>query len=316
MRSNKLIGLDLRADSPREALDAIIEAENLGIPAVWVTSGGGSSDALSLFAAAASNTDEILLGTSIARTWSRHPISMAEQAFTVSSFAPGRLRLGIGSGHKASMESTYGVDFHYPLGHVREYVAIIKELLTKGETSYSGRYYSANTSMGGTAPGIPVMISALRPGAYRTAGEIADGAISWVCPHFYAITTALDSLNEGARTSGRDTPPLILQAAVCITNNLESARAAVRDQLGIYPSIDFYSRMFEQSGFEITQRTGWTNEMIDSILITGTEEEAASQLDKLFASGVSEILASVVGDADRADSSDRTRRFIADYCSQ
>ena len=55
--------------------------------------------------------------------------------------------------------------------------------------------------------------------------------------------------------------------------------------------------------------------MIDSILITGTEEEAASQLDKLFASGVSEILASVVGDADRADSSDRTRRFIADYCS-
>ena len=57
MRSNKLIGLDLRADSPREALDAIIEADNLVIPAVWVTSGGGSSDALSLFAAAASNTD-------------------------------------------------------------------------------------------------------------------------------------------------------------------------------------------------------------------------------------------------------------------
>ena len=96
----------------------------------------------------------------------------------------------------------------------------------------------------------------------------------------------------------------------------DRARSAVRNQLGIYPSIDFYSRMFEQSGFEITQRTGWTNEMIESILITGTEEEAAAQLDKLFASGVSEILASVVTDADRADSSDRTRRFIADYCAQ
>ncbi|GIS64436.1 MAG: hypothetical protein CM1200mP3_06840 [Chloroflexota bacterium] len=46
--------------------------------------------------------------------------------------------------------------------------------------------------------------------------------------------------------------------------------------------------MFEQSGFEIT-KNWWTDEMIDSILITGNEGQAGKKLDNLFDSGVSEI---------------------------
>ena len=315
MTSNKVIGLDLRGNSPSDSLASIIEADKMGIPAVWMTSGGGSSDTLSLFAAAGSNTKNILFGTSIAQTWSRHPIVMAEQAFTISSLAPGRLRLGIGSGHQAMMEKTFGIDFKKPLGHVKEYVAIVKELLISGQTSFQGNHYSANASLKGTAPEVPVMISALRQGAYRTAGEIADGAISWVCPHFYATGEALSSLKEGAAKSGRQAPPLILQSAICISEDRNGARNAVRDQLGSYPAIDFYARMFEQSGFEITQKTGWTDEMIDSILITGNEEQAGKQLDNLFNSGVAEILASVVSDPSGADTSGRSKKFIAEYCS-
>ena len=119
MTPAKIIGLDLRGESPKGSLASIMEADKMGIPAVWMTSSGGSSDTLSLFAAAASNTKNILFGTSIAQTWSRHPIVMAEQAFTISSLAPGRLRLGIGSGHQAMMEKTFGIDFKKPLGHVK-----------------------------------------------------------------------------------------------------------------------------------------------------------------------------------------------------
>ncbi len=315
MTPAKIIGLDLRGESPKGSLASIMEADKMGIPAVWMTSSGGSSDTLSLFAAAASNTKNILFGTSIAQTWSRHPIVMAEQAFTISSLAPGRLRLGIGSGHQTMMEKTFGIDFKKPLGHVKEYVAIVKELLMNGHTSFQGNHYSANATLKGTVQDVPVMISALRQGAYRTAGEIADGAISWVCPHFYATGEALNSLLEGAASSGRQAPPLILQSAICISEDRNGSRDAVRDQLGIYPSIDFYARMFEQSGFEITQKTGWTDEMIDSILITGNEEQAAKQLDNLFDSGVSEILASVVSNPSGPDTSERSKKFIAEYCS-
>lgn len=315
MTPAKIIGLDLRGESPKGSLASIMEADKMGIPAVWMTSSGGSSDTLSLFAAAASNTKNILFGTSIAQTWSRHPIVMAEQAFTISSLAPGRLRLGIGSGHQTMMEKTFGIDFKKPLGHVKEYAVIVKELLMNGHTSFQGNHYSANATLKGTVQDVPVMISALRQGAYRTAGEIADGAISWVCPHFYATGEALNSLLEGAASSGRQAPPLILQSAICISEDRNGARDAVRDQLGIYPSIDFYARMFEQSGFEITQKTGWTDEMIDSILITGNEEQAAKQLDNLFDSGVSEILASVVSNPGGPDTSERSKKFIAEYCS-
>ena len=315
MTPAKIIGLDLRGESPKGSLASIMEADKMGIPAVWMTSSGGSSDTLSLFAAAASNTKNILFGTSIAQTWSRHPIVMAEQAFTISSLAPGRLRLGIGSGHQTMMEKTFGIDFKKPLGHVKEYVAIVKELLMNGHTSFQGNHYTANATLKGTVQDVPVMISALRQGAYRTAGEIADGAISWVCPHFYATGEALNALQEGAASSGRQEHPRKLQSAICISDDRNGARDAVRDQLGIYPSIDFYARMFEQSGFEITQKTGWTDEMIDSILITGNEEQAAKQLDNLFDSGVSEILASVVSNPGGPDTSERSKKFIAEYCS-
>lgn len=315
MTNKRIIGLDLRGNSPRKSLDLILEAEKMGIPAIWITSSGGASDTLSLLAAGASLTKNILLGTSIAQTWSRHPVVMAEQAFTIYDLAPNRLRLGIGSGHKTMMERTFGVEFRQPLGHLREYVTIIKELLRDGHTSFKGDHYSANYSLKGTAPDLPVMISALRQNAYKTAGETADGAISWVCPHFYATGEALKSLRQGALNSGRNAPPLILQSAICISEDIKGARDAVRNQLSVYPTLDFYVRMFEQSGFEVAQKTGWTDEMIDSILITGNEQQAAEQLDKLFTSGISEILASIVTIPHGIDGSNRSMKFISEYCS-
>ena len=64
MTPAKIIGLDLRGESPKGSLASIMEADKMGIPAVWMTSSGGSSDTLSLFAAAALNTKNILFGTS------------------------------------------------------------------------------------------------------------------------------------------------------------------------------------------------------------------------------------------------------------
>ena len=45
-------------------------------------------------------------------------------------------------------------------------------------------------------------ISALRPNAFRLAGEIADGAISWVCPLPYLRDVAVPALKQGAAKVG------------------------------------------------------------------------------------------------------------------
>ena len=46
MTPAKIIGLDLRGESPKGSLASIMEADKMGIPAVWMTSSGGSSDTL------------------------------------------------------------------------------------------------------------------------------------------------------------------------------------------------------------------------------------------------------------------------------
>ena len=176
-----MIGVAISAARASEALEKISQAEDLGISAAWLTSTGGGGEAVAILAAAAVDTDSIMLGTSIVQTWSRHPVTLVQQVQVVADLAPGRFRLGIGPSHKGPMETTFGVDFRAPLGHLSDYVDIVKPLLQQAGIEYEGRWYSANAKIGGPL-NVPVLTSALRPGAFELAGSKADGVISWVCP--------------------------------------------------------------------------------------------------------------------------------------
>ncbi|CAI8054795.1 hypothetical protein GBAR_LOCUS29881 [Geodia barretti] len=72
------------------------------------------------------------------QTWSRHPITAARQAQTIDAVAPGRLRLGVGPGHLQAMQETFGAGFEAPLGHLTEYVRVLKGLLEEGEIDFRG----------------------------------------------------------------------------------------------------------------------------------------------------------------------------------
>ena len=309
--ANNIIGVAIPAPDPQAALASIRRAEELGVKAAWMTSGGDVGDALTLFAAAAAQTETILLGTSIMRTWTRHPIVAARQAQTIAGIAPGRIRLGIGPSHRAGMTQTFGVDFREPLGHLREYIQILSGLSHDGKIDFDGRHYSAHFAM--SAPtNVPVMASALRPASFEACGELADGAISWVCPLSYVRDVALPALKAGAQKANRPTPPLIVHAPVCVTDDLEAARNGVREQLGYFPKTPFYTRMFERAGFPESDHTGWTNDMLDSVLIAGNENQVSQQLNEIFAWGGSEVLASVITVGDAEASRERTMRLIAE----
>lgn len=305
------IGVAVSARSPSDALEQIRRLEELGVSAAWLTSGGGGGDSMTVLAAAAAQTETILLGTSIVQTWSRHPVSLAQQVQVVADLAPGRFRLGVGPSHKDTMERTYGVDFRAPLGHLKDYLHVTRTLLQQGAVEYEGRWYSANASI--SVPlNVPVMASALRPGAFELCGAEADGAISWVCPHFYVRDTAMPALERGARSAGRPTPPMVVHAAVCVSEDLEGARDGVRQRLGYFPTSPFYAGMFAEAGFQGAPESGWTDEMLDAVLISGDEDTVAEGIQAIFDWGASELLASVVpaGD-DPVASEERTLRLLA-----
>ena len=312
MNPDNVIGVSISAPNAQEAVDQIAYLEELGIGCAWLTSSGGGGEAVTVLAAAAAVTEEIRLGTSIVQTWSRHPVTLVQQIQVVDSLAPDRFRLGVGPSHRAGMISTFGVDFRAPIGHLREYLHVLRALLHTGAVEFEGRWYSANTSIANPV-NIPIMASALRPGAFETCGELSDGAISWVCPHFYLRDTAVPALKRGAESAGREVPPLIAHAPVCVTEDIEAARNGVRARLGYFPSVPFYANMFAEAGFAGTPDSGWTDEMLDEVLIAGDEATVADRIRTVFDWGASELLATPIpaGD-DPAETEERTLRLLAE----
>jgi F420-dependent oxidoreductase-like protein len=310
--NQQLIGVAVSAPDSSGVLAGIEQAEQLGIPAAWLTTGGVGLDALTLFAAAAVRTSRIRLGTSITPTFPRHPLVVVQQVQVLAQLAPGRFRLGVGPSHRPIMEATFGVDFRAPLGHLREYVQIVKTMLQRGSVDFDGRYYRAHGQIR-TPVEVPVMASALQPKSFELCGEAADGAISWVCPGVYLRDVALPAMRAGAERAGRPVPPLIAHAPVCVHGKPDEVRAAAQQQLANYVRLPFYVQMLTAAGFREASSGAWSDAMIDAVVLSGEESRVAERLQELFGFGATEILVSpLAAGSDRAASLERTLRLVAE----
>ena len=293
-------GLVIPRDSASALVARVEQAERRGISTAWTTVGGPTADPVTAYAAAGAATDRIGLGTGVVPTYPRHPITLAAQAIAINDLAPGRLRLGVGPSHKPVIEGVYGLSMGKPLAHLREYVTILRTLLTEGAVDFSGDYFAVNTALpaGVPAPKIPVPISALRPNAFRLAGEIADGAISWVTPIDYLTRTALPALQAGAEEAGRVRPPLIAHVPVSVSTDRAAARAAFREQFPIYPKLPFYAAMFAAAGYPVTAGGEMTDELVETLAVSGGPEEIRARLEAIRARGIDELMISHVVVAD------------------
>ena len=303
------IGVAVGGNKVQDIQVTIQRAEELGVDAVWMTTGGARLDSITVFAAAATSTQRIKFGTSIVPTFPRHPLVVAQQVQVVAQLAPGRFRLGLGPSHRPTMRAM-GIQMPNPLGHLREYLRIVKSLLQEGKVDFDGEHYQAHESIAEPVD-VPVMASALQRGSFELCGAEADGAISWVCPLAYLRDTALPAMKKGADEAGRPVPPLIAHAPVCVHDNADEMRAAFREQFAMYPKLPFYRRMLISAGYPEAAETTWSNAMIDGLVLHGNEDQTARRIQQLLDIGASEVLLSpVLVGSDRGGSLDRTLRLL------
>jgi F420-dependent oxidoreductase-like protein len=285
-----MIGVYVPASDAKHQIELIQQAEKAGVPAFWLTTGGGAPDAPTLYAAAAMVTDRIKFGTSITQTWPRHPVSLATQALALNSIAPGRFRFGLGAGHKTPIEGTYGMAYERPLTNLREYLTVLRTLLSTGEVDFHGSFINTTSKIPGAPINVPVMASALRPASFRTCGELADGAISWVSPWNYLRDTALPAMREGAAAAGRSVPPLVAHIPVVLVDDKSQARDLASSMLQRYASLPNYQGMFAAAGFDDVageDRIAAT----DAIVASGTETQVVGRLAEIMREGAGEIIA-------------------------
>ena len=231
-------------------IDLAKRAEALGYESVWVTHGLGR-DSFLVLAAYGAVTSRIGLGNGVVPIYPRHPVTMAQAALTLSEMTGGRFRLGIGVSHRASMESMLGVPVIEPLAVMREYVAVLRGALGTG-AAFEGKHYRVHWSLAlPTRPATPpIYLAALGPRMCELAGEIADGAILWLCTPDYVRDVARPAIERGRLRAGKTLEGFDLVAAVplAVADDVAAARAAFHAELSRYAALPFYRAMMEGSG--------------------------------------------------------------------
>jgi F420-dependent oxidoreductase-like protein len=276
-------------------LDAIIEevriAEAAGLDSAFfpqVT----SWDALTVAALAGRQVPRISLGPAVVRTYATHPLALAGQALSVQAAIGNRLTLGIGPGHRETIERQYGMRFEEPARYVREYLAALQPLLRGEQTAHHGRFLTAAGVVdvpGSTPPS--VLISALGPAMLRTAGELADGTVTmWTGAEMIGDHIA-PALTSAAAQAGRPEPRIVATVAVSVTADPDGARQDVADRLGAAGDLAAYRRILQQQGKSSPQET----------VVAGDDAVVAEGIRRFAQAGVTELVASAVGsEQDRA----------------
>jgi probable F420-dependent oxidoreductase len=92
-------------------------------------------------ARASGTTSRIKLGTGIVLVPERHPLLLAKEVSTLDLFSGGRFLFGIGAGWLREETEMMGGDFDHRWTQTRESILAMKELWTKTEAEFHGKYY-------------------------------------------------------------------------------------------------------------------------------------------------------------------------------
>lgn len=286
------VGVAIFPPTAQKVLQSIKRAEQAGVPMAWVPSHPVGPDGLAIAMAAAVQTSTIGLGTGIAITYPRHPLTLANEALVMAELAPGRFRLGVGASHKPAINGQYGLDFARPVGHTREYITILRSLLWKGRVDFSGEYYHVQAEYPAMIkpPRIPIVLAALRKNMLQLAGEVSDGAILISTTPTYVRSIALPAMEEGARLAQRPRPPLIVSAPIVLTTDFSKVRAIAHAGAAAYAQYPTYAKMFKEGGYKFTSDGKLADETIHEMYVYGDEDTIRKRLYAIHAAGADELL--------------------------
>jgi len=132
--------------------DSIWLPEHPVIPVEYQTKYAGSADGsvpesmahqvnpFIALAYASAMTKTLKLGTGVCLVTEHDPLDLAKQISTLDSISGGRFLFGIGTGWFREESEIMGADFDHRWTQAREHVMAMKELWTKDQAEFHGRY--------------------------------------------------------------------------------------------------------------------------------------------------------------------------------
>ncbi len=265
-------------------------AERLGYESVWVSQLPDARDAALVLAEYAHATRTIALGTAVLPIYTRHPTATAQMAATLDELSGGRFVLGLGVSHKVTVEGMWGLELERPVEAMREYVEIVRTSLRDGGSGFEGRHFTARwTYSGPRRPDLKLMLAALSPRMLELAGEVADGAVLWMCSPAYVRDHVVPAVARGRRRAGKELEGFEIVASIpsCLTTDRRAGLAVFRKMVQGYAALPYYRRMMDASGFADELAAGEVGDrMLDELSGVGDADQVRAALGRYREAGV------------------------------
>ena len=264
---------------------------------VWIPETWGMEN-FSMLSMASRENSFSKIGSSIVNIYSRSPSLIAMGAATVDTISNKRLVLGLGTSSKPLVEDFHGDKLERPLKRMKEYVEIIRLILSGKTINYSGEIFSLkNFSLLIKPPrdSIPIYLAAVNQKMVELTWKIADGVIFYLRPKSEIRSTLAKMQNQKKIDS-------TLQIITCVNNDSEKAMVRAKKTLAFYVSVGkIYREFLALNGFENEtknifeeyEKNGLESNhelvpesMVSELCIAGTPDECKTQLLQFRETGI------------------------------
>ena len=296
MRTACSLGSLLSVDEVLKCSEMIsrTKIDTLWIPETW------GMENFSILSAISNKTITQKIGSSIINIYSRSPSVIAMGAATVDSLSGGRLVLGLGTSSLPIVETFHGYKFEKPLQRMREYVEIIRLVLSGKQVRYKGEIFDLKNFTLLIKPkreSIPIYLAAVNKKMVELAWEIGDGVIFYLRP--------INEMKETiAKMQSKKKIDVTCQLITCVSEDSEIAIERAKKTVAFYVSVGkVYREFLAKTGFatetsnifEEFKKTGFdlnhefvSDSMLQSLAISGTSEECKKQVSNFADTGMTQ----------------------------
>ncbi len=270
-------------------------------------------DAMITDAVIAANTTRIAVGTGVVGIFSRSPVVMAMQIYSLNEFFPGRAMLGIGTQAPGYVTNWHGVPYERVLTRMRDYIHILRRILSGERVTFEGetlRVRNFRLMKPPLADPPRIYIGAIAPRMIQLAGEIADGVFGNFYTPQYIRETVIPNLELGARRAHRSLDGFDIGSSYqTVVSTEHDAVAQMKPIVMMYvagaATTEAYCDMARRAGFgkeldtiaAAIQRSDMatavatvTPEMCRAFTICGTADEARAAIAERYRAGLTAVM--------------------------
>ena len=286
-----------------EHAEVLRRAERLGYTDLWSLEVDGG-DAFTPLALAAAWTERMRLGTAIAGTFTRGPMTLAMTAASLAEAAPGRFVFGLGTSSATIAQDWNGIPFEKPYTRTRDVFRAVREALAGKRVSVDTETTKVNSfRLTRPVPGpVPIYLAALRKRMLRLAGAEADGVIiNWLAAE--DVPTVVREVRAGAERAGRDPDAVevVCRVFVCVSDDVAAARTIARRYITAYRTVPVYAAFHEWLGRGEALRPmheAWAagdrraalaaipDEVVDAVFVAGDAATCQARIQAYLDAGV------------------------------